>query len=172
MAALIEHKFFLSEIVGRRVYLKNQRIGRLDDLVIVETEKFPEVSHFVVTRSFGYPALLVPWDRVTLISNTEIVVDLAAIDDHEQVPSAGAILLKDHILDKKILDLMAKRGETLEGVLRYGDAEMGAYLTNQILLGDGEFDVDAVIGWSREERRFTTKDEKSELARYLGYAKH
>ena len=41
MVAVLEHEFFLSEILGRRVYLKSAKIGRLDDLVIVETEQGP-----------------------------------------------------------------------------------------------------------------------------------
>ena len=105
MAALIEHKFFLSEIIGRRVYLKNQKIGRLNDLVIVETDKFPEVSHFVVSRSFGYPSLLLPWNKLTFISNTEIVFDADDPGEYERNPPEGSILLRAHVLDKKILDM-------------------------------------------------------------------
>ncbi|OIR06825.1 magnesium transporter MgtE [mine drainage metagenome] len=105
MAAILEHKFFLSEIIGRRVYLKTERVGRLTDMVIVETGKLPEVTHFVVNRPFGYPSLLLPWDKLTLISNTEIVFDVQAPDEYERVPAEGSILLRAHILDKKILDM-------------------------------------------------------------------
>jgi len=105
MITLLEHQFFLSEIIGRKVYLKTEQIGRLDDMLIVETGKLPEVSHFVVTRSFGYPSLLLPWDKLTLISNTEIVFDVNAAHEYERVPPEGSILLRAHILDKKILDM-------------------------------------------------------------------
>jgi CBS domain-containing protein/sporulation protein YlmC with PRC-barrel domain len=105
MVAALEHEFFLGEILGRKVYLKSERIGRLDDLVIVETGKIPEVTHLVVSRSFGYPSLLLPWDKIALISNTEIVADVVNAADYEKAPPAGSILLKDHILDKKILDM-------------------------------------------------------------------
>jgi len=105
MVALFENQFFLSEILGRRVYLKSERVGRLDDLVIFETETVPEVSQLVVSRPFGYPSLLLPWDVVSLISNTEIVVGVDDAVPYEGAPADGAILLKDHILDKKILDL-------------------------------------------------------------------
>ncbi len=105
MAAILEHKFFLSEIIGRRVYLKTERVGRLTDMVIVETGKLPEVTHFVVTRPFGYPSLLLPWDKLTLISNTEIVFDVQTPAEYERVPAEGSILLRAHILDKKILDM-------------------------------------------------------------------
>jgi magnesium transporter len=105
MAVVLEHKFFLSEIIGRKVYLKTQRIGRLSDMVIVETGKLPEVSHFVVSRSYGYPSLLLPWDKLTLISNTEIVFDVSDPAEYERSPAEGSILLRAHILDKKILDM-------------------------------------------------------------------
>ena len=105
MAVVLEHKFFLSEIIGRKVYLKSERVGRLDDMVIVETGKLPEVSHFVVNRPYGYPSLLLPWDKLTLISNTEIVFDVTDPVGYERAPFEGAILLRSHILDKKILDM-------------------------------------------------------------------
>jgi hypothetical protein len=105
MVAVLEPKFFLSEILGRRVFLKAERVGRLSDLLIVETGKFPEVSHFVVTRPFGYPSLLLPWDKLTLISNTEIVFDVTDPAPYERAPPEGSIQLRAHILDKKILDM-------------------------------------------------------------------
>jgi magnesium transporter len=105
MVAVHEQQFFLSEILGRKVFLGTERVGRLSDLVIVETGKIPEVSHLVVDRSFGYPALLVPWDKVVLVSVTEIVIDGASVTAYESPPPPGSILLKDHILDKKILDM-------------------------------------------------------------------
>ena len=105
MITILERKFFLSEIIGRKVYLINQKIGSLSDMVIVETGKFPEVTHFVVSRSFGYPSLLLPVDKLTLISNTEIVFDVIDPVEYERLPAEGAILLRSHILDKKILDM-------------------------------------------------------------------
>src|SRR5450759_2649987 len=105
MVAVLEHTFFLSEIIGRRVYLKTERIGRLNDMVIVETGKLPEISHFVVSRPYGYPSLLLPWDKLTLISNTEIVFDVSDPAEYERLPAEGSILLRAHILDKKILDM-------------------------------------------------------------------
>lgn len=105
MVAVLEREFFLSEILGRKIYLNTKRVGRLEDFVIVETGKLPEVSHLVVSRSFGYPSLLLPWDTINLISNTEIVADVGNIADYEKVVPESAILLKAHILDKKILDM-------------------------------------------------------------------
>lgn len=105
MVTVLENEFFLSEIIGRKVYLKSERIGRLQDFVIVETGKLPEITHLVVSRSFGYPSLLLPWNRISLISNTEIVADIEQIADFEKSVPEHSILLKGHILDKKILDM-------------------------------------------------------------------
>jgi magnesium transporter len=105
MVAVLEREFFLSEILGRKVYFKSTKLGRLGDMVIVESGKVPEVSHLIVSRSFGYPSLLIPWDKVVLVSNNEIVVDVDTLSDYEKPPAASMILLKDHILDKKILDI-------------------------------------------------------------------
>ena len=107
MATVIEQEFFLSEILRRRVFVRKKRIGRLSDLAIVETGKLPEVTHVVVSRSFGYAPLTVPWDRVRLISNQEVVLDIneEMLAQYERAPQENLILLHDHILDKKILDL-------------------------------------------------------------------
>jgi magnesium transporter len=107
MATVIEQEFFLSEILGRRVFVRKKRIGRLSDLAIVETGKLPEVTQVVVSRSFGYAPLTVPWDRVRLISNQEVVLDVneEMLAQYERAPQENLILLHDHILDKKILDL-------------------------------------------------------------------
>jgi len=107
VVTVLEHEFFLSEILGRRVFVKKKRIGRLSDLAIVETGKLPEVTHVVVSRPYGDPTLTVPWDKVLIISNQEVVLDLDEDALTQFHPSAGEnlILLRDHILDKKILDM-------------------------------------------------------------------
>jgi magnesium transporter len=107
VVTVLEHEFFLSEILDRRVFAKTKRIGRLSDLAIIETGRLPEVTQVVVDRPYGYPALTIPWDKVVLISNHEVVLDLAEEDlaQFERAPQAHLILLHDHILDKKIIDM-------------------------------------------------------------------
>jgi len=73
-------------------------------------------------------------------------------------------------LDEKVKNLLAQRGDNLDGIS--GGLEVGAYLHNEIMLGETEFDVDKAIGWSREHKMFVARDEKSELGRLLGYAEH
>ena len=105
MVAVLEREFFVSEILGRKVFFRKERIGRLNDFVIVETGTIPEVSNFIVERPFGYPSLLIPWSKIALISATEIIVDDSDVAAYEAAPPEGSILLKDHVLDKKILDM-------------------------------------------------------------------
>jgi magnesium transporter len=107
VVTVLEHEFYLSEILDRRVFARTKRIGRLSDLAIIETGKLPEVTQVVVDRPYGYPALTIPWDKVLLISNHEVVLDIE--EDHlapfERAPQEHLILLHDHILDKKIIDM-------------------------------------------------------------------
>lgn len=94
--------------------------------------------------------------------------EVMVVDPEKPSGYGGGIAPK---LDKKVLDLLAKKGDNLDGKIA-GDAEMGAYLSNEILLGATEFDVDNVIGWSRDHKKFLPKDEGTELRRLLGYAEH
>ncbi|NTW52028.1 MAG: magnesium transporter [Chlorobiaceae bacterium] len=106
MVAILEQEFFLSEFIGRRVYLTSKKIGKLKDLVIQEhAGKIPEVTHLLVHRPYGDSSLLLPWDRISLISNTEIVSDITEPDNYKLDPDGNYIFLKDYILDKKILDM-------------------------------------------------------------------
>jgi len=116
MVAVVEPQFFLSEVIGRRVYRHAEKIGRLQDLVIVETGKLPEVSQLLIRRPYGRPALLVPWDKVVVISTNEIAIDIENPDAYQATPAAGAILLRDYILDKKILDMDGREVEVVYDV--------------------------------------------------------
>jgi CBS domain-containing protein/sporulation protein YlmC with PRC-barrel domain len=106
MVTVLDREFFLSELLGRRVYLKSNSVGKLKDLVIQENAgKIPEVTHLLVHRPYGDSRLLIPWDKVTLISNTEIVSEITTTEGYELNPLDNHIFLKDYILDKKILDM-------------------------------------------------------------------
>ena len=106
MVTVLDREFFLSELIGRRVYLKSNSVGKLKDLVVQENAgKIPEVTHLLVHRPYGDSRLLIPWDKVTLISNTEIVSEITTTEGYELNPLDNHIFLKDYILDKKILDM-------------------------------------------------------------------
>ena len=102
--AKFEAAYFLSEIIEKKILLRGRKIGRLSDIVIVDADKVAEVTHVVVERSFGYPALLIPWSKVVSISD-DITVDIESVEKYEGRPAENMVLLRDHILDKKVLDL-------------------------------------------------------------------
>ncbi len=107
-----ETTYFLSEIIGRKVFFKGKKIGRLADIVIVDAEKLAEVTHIIVERSFGYPSLLIPWAKVSSINDT-ITIDIESIEAYEGKPAESMVLLQDHILDKKVLDLEGSEVEVV-----------------------------------------------------------
>lgn len=102
---LSESTYFLSDVLKAKVTINGKKIGKLSDLTITDKEKAAEVAHLVVTRPFGYPHLMIPWEKVRLFDLREIAID---IDDAEKfackIPE-GFVLLRDHIMDKKILDM-------------------------------------------------------------------
>lgn len=100
-----EEKFFLSDIIGRKVVWNSKKIGGLQDIIIFETEVIPEVTHFIIGRSFGYHSLLLPWKNIAEIKNNEIVIDIESLEKYEKDPVSSQVLLKDHILDKKVIDM-------------------------------------------------------------------
>ena len=97
--------FNLSEIMNLRVDLNEKKIGRLADIIIMENGKIPEVTYLVVKRPFGNPTLMVPWDKVKVFDDKKVVIDIDDLRSLQGDPKDDALLLKDHILDKKILDL-------------------------------------------------------------------
>ena len=115
--------YFLTEIRGAKVYLGEKRIGKLKDMVIEETGKIPIVTHIVVSRPFGDPALLIPWDKVKSLSTKEVIIDIESVKQYEEEPAGGSILLADHVLDKKVLDTEGREVDVVYDVkliMRYG----------------------------------------------------
>jgi len=111
-----EQAYFLTQLLGTKVILRGKRIGKLEDLVIVENGKIPLVTHFYISRPFGNPALLIPWEKVQSISTKTIIVDIESLQKYEASPGQDTLLLKDYILDKKVLDLEGREVEVVYDV--------------------------------------------------------
>jgi magnesium transporter len=95
----------LSDILNVPVLKSGKKIGSLNDLVIAETAKIPEVRSLYVTRSFGKPSLLIPWEFVHTLTGRGIEVTIADPGAYEAEPAEDMILLRDYVLDKKVIDL-------------------------------------------------------------------
>jgi magnesium transporter len=95
----------LSDILNVPVLRSGKKIGSLADLVIVETAKIPEVRSLYVTRSFGHPSLIIPWEHVHTLTGRGIEVTISETKPFEAEPAEDVILLRDYVLDKKVIDL-------------------------------------------------------------------
>ena len=98
-------EILLSDILNVPVLKSGKKIGSLNDLVIVETAKIPEVRFLYVSRSFGNPALLIPWEHVHTLTGRGIEVTISDTKPYEAEPAEDVILLRDYVLDKKVIDL-------------------------------------------------------------------
>jgi magnesium transporter len=99
-----EQSYFLTSILGNKVIWNKRKVGKLADIVIMDGN-IAEVTYFYVTRPFGYPSLLVPWDKVKSVGASEIAIDIEDMEKYQGEPTDKMVLLRDHILDKKVLDL-------------------------------------------------------------------
>jgi len=140
----LEEAYSLTEIVGHKVVLRGRRIGRLSDLVIVEHIKLPEVTHFVISRPFGHPSIVVPFEKVVSIEPKRVTIDIDSFDPYIRELAPEEILLKDHVLDKKVLDIDGREVEVVYdirlvkrgGKLYVTDADLSHYgLLRRIGLG-------------------------------------
>ncbi|MGA2161009.1 MAG: CBS domain-containing protein [Methanoregula sp.] len=98
-------QILLSDILNVPVLRSGKKIGSLLDLVIAETAKIPEVRSLYVSRSFGNPSLLIPWENVHTLTGRGIEVTIGDLKPYETEPTEDVILLRDYVLDKKVIDL-------------------------------------------------------------------
>ncbi len=102
---LAEKAYFLSDVLKEKVLVKTKKIGSISDLVILDKDKAAEVTHLVISRPFGHPSLMIPWEKVQSFDGKEIVIDVDDVEKFACKVPEGMVLLKDYILDKKILDM-------------------------------------------------------------------
>ena len=99
-------RLLLSEILDRRVRTESgAKLGHLKDVVFRDDPKYAEVTALIVGRSLGRLPLRVPWTDVIDVGKEETVVQ----DPKENYPELkdldDQLVLRDKILDKRVLDL-------------------------------------------------------------------
>jgi CBS domain-containing protein/sporulation protein YlmC with PRC-barrel domain len=109
---LKEQAFFLSEILGVKVTIAGKKIGKLVDVIIKENGSLPVVTHIQVARPFGESAV-VPWEKIGSLSPKEITLTVENIATYSGGPDDNAVLLRDHILDKKAIDMDGREMEVI-----------------------------------------------------------
>jgi len=107
-----EQAFFLSEILGVKVTIAGKKVGKLNDVIIKENGSLPVVTHIQVARPFGEWAV-VPWAKIGSISPKEIILTADNIAAFPSEPEDNVILLRDHILDKKAIDMDGREMEVI-----------------------------------------------------------
>ena len=110
---ILSNEFFLSEILGAKIIQGDHKVGKLTDLVIIETGKLPEVVHLYVLRPMGKPALLLPIELVRSWGTKEIIINDADLGKYLFEYSEELVLLKDYVLDKKVLDVEDREVEVV-----------------------------------------------------------
>ncbi len=101
--------FFISQLLRDRVLMQKgdrlEVIGTLVDLEIRLGRLYPEVVNLVVGRSFGRPPLEIPVRYVRSIDAKRSIVSVpAGAAFREFEGESSRILIKDMVLDKKIID--------------------------------------------------------------------
>jgi CBS domain-containing protein len=100
----LEQTFLLSALIGRPAYIGGKKVGKVSDLIAIEAGKLPEVTAFFVSRPFGHKSLLVPWSKVADFDGRRLTITAASPEEVEGEPEPTQVCLKDHLLDKKVLD--------------------------------------------------------------------
>ncbi len=108
-----EEVFFLTELIGARAYWRDRKIGKLKDVVAVDRGKLAEVTHLQIARPFGEPPLLVPVAKVRSLNPRELVADIENPASYVRPLAPDEVLLKDYLLDKKVLDIEDREVEVV-----------------------------------------------------------
>ena len=97
-------EILLSDILNVPILRSGKKIGTLNDLVIVETAKIPEGTDPARFPIVWKPGLLIPWENVHTLTGRGIEVTIG-IRTIQAEPADDVILLRDYVLDKKVIDL-------------------------------------------------------------------
>ena len=106
-----DESYYLTDLIGKKVTLNSKKIGKISDLIARENGSIPAVTDIIVGRPFGEPSLVIPWENVIQFSNDGFTVNIENIEKYAIEPRQKALLLKDYIIDKKVLDVLNREVE-------------------------------------------------------------
>jgi sporulation protein YlmC with PRC-barrel domain/CBS domain-containing protein len=111
--------FYFSELFQRRVKTSaGKKLGRVDDLVFVNKEPYPEAIGIFLDHGIGRPTEFIPWKSVQRIEPKAIIV--APPDKAESFPpfvdQPGWVMLDKHLMGRTILDIDGRRTEAVNDV--------------------------------------------------------
>jgi magnesium transporter len=125
------HKtYFLTQLLDAPVVWGGKKIGKLSDIVILDREgAHPPVVSIIVSRPLGDPALTVPIEAVAGMSAAKVELQGDDPKQFQTPPTSDAVLLKDHILDKKVLDIEDREVEVVYDI-KMTSIEDNLYVTD------------------------------------------
>jgi CBS domain-containing protein/sporulation protein YlmC with PRC-barrel domain len=100
----VEEIFFLTDLLGARVYFNDRKVGKLKDIIALDQGKVAEVTHFQIARPFGEAPLVVPFPKVRSFSPREIIVNNGDPGSYVRELRPEEVPLRDYLIDKKVLD--------------------------------------------------------------------
>lgn len=103
-ARQINVSIYFTELLAKPVFSLGKKVGKLEDLIIIETLRCPEVTHFLVRRSSDKELILIPWERILSIHDKVIEVTLPQPGGELKLTDSQ-IRLSTFILYKKVIDL-------------------------------------------------------------------
>jgi CBS domain-containing protein len=121
-----------STINAEGTVVDSKKIGKLNDIIAIETDTIPEITHFYISRSFGYPPLIIPWEKVITITNKEIAFAIDDVNQYIGEPEDYSILLKDNILDKKVIDIEGREVDVVYDIRI-------VYINDKLYVSDVDF---------------------------------
>ena len=121
--AILGESFYLTEVLGARVYRQDRHIGKLNDVVALDRDKVAEVTHIRVSRPFGEKSLLIPLAKVRSLEPGKTTVEAEDLESYSRELQADEVLLNDYLLDKKVLDVEDRDVEVVYDLrlVRVGD---------------------------------------------------
>jgi magnesium transporter len=94
---------FFSQLYKNQVIdSTGKKIGYLKDLAIAKGDRFPEVSHIIISRKRQTD--MIPWDNVRKREKT-IYLDRPYKDIDKSGKQEDDVFIKEHILDKQVVDV-------------------------------------------------------------------
>jgi len=99
-----KESYFVNDLIGVKVVLYGKKIGTVKDIIAKETDTLPVVTHLLITRPFGFPSLLIPWENVRVLNEREAVIRVDDMRSYEGDPDELSIRIADQVMDKKIID--------------------------------------------------------------------
>jgi CBS domain-containing protein len=110
-AKTLDESYYLTDLIGRKVTSNGKKIGKISDIVAIENGTIPAITHIIVARPFGEASLVIPWENVTQLTRDEFIVNIETVEKYQVEPQERALLLKDYIIDKKVLDVKNREVE-------------------------------------------------------------